>query len=223
MSDPYDLAIDRVGRMSLSELANTAAGYTPPRSRDARGRFVSRQTASPGAVTSFLTSTPTSRRTVSSSGFRDVAANAAETPMWMSQLEERQLPSGAPPQRVSNRDRIRAALRTTPLDPARALFQTQAATLSARTRALLTTPSSDSTPLSMTSIQTLRDTDGDVLSDWMKTLPVKKRKEFVSTFGSLVARDIPTAIELFQESDKQAYRRVTSLPSGTVKSSRPMR
>lgn len=109
MSSPYDLAIDNVGRMSLSELAITA-GYTPP-PRDARGRFTSRQTAAPGAVTNFLTSIPSSRRTISSSDYRDIAAAVAETPMYLSPLEQRrfQPPTGSPPPRLLNRDRVRTA------------------------------------------------------------------------------------------------------------------
>ena len=109
MSSPYDLAIDNVGRMSLSELAITA-GYTPP-PRDARGRFTSRQTAAPGAVTNFLTSIPSSRRTISSSDYRDIAAAVAETPMYLSPLEQRrfQPPTGSPPPRLLNHDRVRTA------------------------------------------------------------------------------------------------------------------
>ena len=200
------------------------------RPRDFRGRFVSR-TASPGAVTNILRSrTPTSSRTVSSSEYRDIVA-AAESLFSPNQLlSSRQLrtalynpetPSSNPsartralltmPDSTAAIQTLRAAAYNleTPLDPARALnFSTRAATVSARTQALLSTPDSAAT------IQTLRDFDDDTLSDYMATLPVQKRKEFIKTFGSLVARDIPTAIELFRDSDKPAYRRVTSIPTG---------
>ena len=69
---------------------------------------------------------------------------------------------------------------------------------------------------------TVESTDPAIIRQWLGSLPLRKRKEFVSTFGNVLAGSAQDAMELFQDSQTESYRRVSKLPTGIPRSSGPL-
>ena len=62
----------------------------------------------------------------------------------------------------------------------------------------------------------------NAVREWLASLPVRRRKEFMSTFGGVLAANPAEAMELFQGAETEGYRRLSRVPQGVLKERRPL-
>ena len=167
----------------------------PP--RDARGRFM--------------------RQTISPAGFAATPDDVLDTVDRMS-LDELAASTSLP--QTPNRDIVRQLAFT------RAASTPSTSGSYLATRRLNTLYGSRSVMDDPDTIDALADTvestDPAIIRQWLGSLPLRKRKEVVSTFGNVLAGSAQDAMELFQDSQTESYRRVSKLPTGIPRSSGPL-
>ena len=120
------------------------------------------------------------------------------------------------------------ATASTPTSIARRLLYTQAAATSPSnvTRRLNTLFASRAAMDDPNMINTVADTvessDPKAVRQWLSSLPIRRRKEFMATFGGVLAANPAEAMELFQGAENENYRRLSQVPQGVLKKRRPL-
>ena len=74
-----------------------------------------------------------------------------------------------------------------------------------------------------TVVDTVESSDPNAVREWLSSLPVRRRKEFMATFGGVLAANPAEAMELFQGAENESYRRVTQIPQGVLKERAPLK
>ena len=126
------------------------------------------------------------------------------------------------------------ATASTPTSIARRLLYTQAATPSSsgsymgsnmtrRLNTLLGLRATMDDPNTInTVVGTVESSHPNAVREWLSSLPVRRRKEFMATFGGVLAANPAEAMELFQGAENENYRRVTQIPQGVLKERAPL-
>ena len=173
--------------------SNTIKMNLPP--RDARGRFM--------------------RQTISPAGFAATPDDVLDTVGRMSLGE---LAASASLPRTPNRDIVRQlAFTRAASTPSTSYLATQRLNTLYGSRSVMDDPGTIDALA-----DTVESTDPAIIRQWLGSLPLRKRKEFVSTFGNVLAGSAQDAMELFQDSQTESYRRVSKLPTGIPRSSGPL-
>ena len=73
-----------------------------------------------------------------------------------------------------------------------------------------------------TMIGAVEASDPSAVREWLSSLPVRRRKEFMATFGGVLAANPAEAMELFQGTENENYRRLSGVPQGVLKQRRPL-
>ena len=69
---------------------------------------------------------------------------------------------------------------------------------------------------------TVESSDPKAVRQWLSSLPIRRRKEFMATFGGVLAANPAEAMELFQGAENENYRRLSQVPQGVLKKRRPL-
>ena len=123
---------------------------------------------------------------------------------------------------------------STPTSIARRLLYTQAATtpsssgsymgsnVTRRLNTLFGSRTMDDPNTINTVADTVESSAPNAIREWLSSLPVRRRKEFMSTFGGVLAANPAEAMELFQGAETAGYRRLSRVPQGVLKERRPL-
>ena len=122
---------------------------------------------------------------------------------------------------------------STPTSIARQLLYTQAATPSSsgsymgsnmtrRLNTLFGSRTMDDPNTINTVVDTVESSDPKAVRQWLSSLPIRRRKEFMATFGGVLAANPAEAMELFQGAENENYRRLSQVPQGVLKKRRPL-
>ena len=153
--------------------------------RDARGRFVSRQTISPAS-------------------FAAMTAAASSPP------------------HAPNRDIVRQLMYTQAATPSTAGSYMAGSASTRRLNTLFSSRTMDDPNTINTMVGAVEASNPKAVREWLSSLPVRRRKEFMATFGGVMAANPAEAIELFQGAETENYRRLSGVPQGVLKERGPL-
>ena len=126
------------------------------------------------------------------------------------------------------------ATASTPTSIARRLLYTQAAptpsstssymgsNVTRRLNTLFSSRTMDDPNTINTMVGAVEASDPKAIREWLSSLPVRRRKEFMATFGGVLAANPAEAMELFQGAENENYRRLSQVPQGVLKERRPL-